>query len=291
MAFANFSSGCKHRFTQSAHDTRMNPAESTRQLPVVSRYRSRPKRSAPELPPAYSVKLVDNAQEFRAALQLRYEVFNLELREGLQSSYSTGCDFDAFDAVTDHVIVKCAYSRRVIGTYRVQTGAMAARHLGYYSEQEFDFSPYESLRPQVLELGRACIHRDHRSSQVLILLWKAIIQYGLQRGCRYLIGCSSLTSQNPATGLAVYSRLEGFLAPPDLRTTPLPGYRCEACSTDDNDAATEAASVPKLLRAYLTVGARICGAPALDRQFGTIDFLTLLDLARMPKAMFARTAS
>jgi putative hemolysin len=36
--------------------------------------------------------------------------------------------------------------------------------------------------------------------------------------------------------------------------------------------------VPKLLRTYLAIGARICAAPAWDREFGTIDFLTLLDL-------------
>jgi putative hemolysin len=40
----------------------------------------------------------------------------------------------------------------------------------------------------------------------------------------------------------------------------------------------EAVQIPKLLRAYLTLGAKICGPPALDRQFKTIDFLTLLDL-------------
>jgi putative hemolysin len=36
--------------------------------------------------------------------------------------------------------------------------------------------------------------------------------------------------------------------------------------------------VPKLLRTYLAIGARIAGPPAWDREFGTIDFLTLLDL-------------
>jgi putative hemolysin len=38
---------------------------------------------------------------------------------------------------------------------------------------------------------------------------------------------------------------------------------------------------PKLLRAYLGVGARICGPPVLDRDFKTIDFLTLLDIESM----------
>jgi putative hemolysin len=45
-----------------------------------------------------------------------------------------------------------------------------------------------------------------------------------------------------------------------------------------------------LLRAYLTVGAQVCGPPALDAQFGTIDFLTLLDLAKVPKGLFSRIA-
>jgi putative hemolysin len=36
--------------------------------------------------------------------------------------------------------------------------------------------------------------------------------------------------------------------------------------------------VPKLLRTYLAIGARIAAPPAWDREFGTIDFLTLLDL-------------
>ena len=46
--------------------------------------------------------------------------------------------------------------------------------------------------------------------------------------------------------------------------------------------ATTAAQPPKLLRAYLSIGAKICGPPAIDREFGTIDFLTLLDLQALP---------
>jgi len=42
------------------------------------------------------------------------------------------------------------------------------------------------------------------------------------------------------------------------------------------------ATAPKLLRAYLAIGAKICGPPAIDREFGTIDFLTLLDLRTLP---------
>jgi len=53
----------------------------------------------------------------------------------------------------------------------------------------------------------------------------------------------------------------------------------------------EEATVPKLLRAYLNIRARICGPPALDTQFKTIDFLTMLDLANVPKGLFGRATS
>jgi putative hemolysin len=42
--------------------------------------------------------------------------------------------------------------------------------------------------------------------------------------------------------------------------------------------------VPKLLKTYMAIGARICGPPAWDREFGTIDFLTLLDLKLLSSA-------
>jgi putative hemolysin len=227
----------------------------------------------------YTVKLVTGAHEFREALRLRYQVFNLELREGLAASHSTGHDFDEFDAVVDHIIVKCADDHSVVGTYRLQTGLSAARNIGYYSEREFDFFPYEPLRSEVLELGRACIDQRHRNTSVLMLLWKAIAQYALQRGCRYLIGCSSLTSQDPIAGSRVFAQMQGFMAPPEMQTVPQKPYAFELCGGH----TTEEARIPKLLRAYLATGAQICGPPALDREFRTIDFLTLLDLGRVPK--------
>jgi putative hemolysin len=36
--------------------------------------------------------------------------------------------------------------------------------------------------------------------------------------------------------------------------------------------------IPKLLSAYLALGSWICGPPAIDTHFKTIDFLTLMDL-------------
>ena len=228
----------------------------------------------------YATRLARTEAEIRAAQSLRFEVFNLELNEGLAQSYATGLDVDPFDAVCDHLLVEHVPSGSIVGTYRLQTGTNAAKNFGYYSAQEFDFSPFEPMRNEIVELGRACVHKQHRNLVVLGLLWKAIADYATARGARYLIGCSSLTSQNPEEGASAYSELcRKNLADTAWRTRPLPAYEC------DLEAVTEEkAQIPKLLRAYLAVGAKICGPPALDRQFGTIDFLTFIDFEALSPA-------
>ncbi len=228
----------------------------------------------------YSVRLAETAEDVRAAQQLRFEIFNLELDKGLDASYANGLDQDAFDAVCDHLLVFHASSGELAGTYRIQSGEVAAAGLGYYSEQEFDFSAFAPLRAGLIELGRGCVHRRHRNISALGLLWKAIALYAQARRARYLIGCSSLATSVPAEGWSVYSRLaRTHLSPPERRTVPMPGWECPLAG-----AGASGLSIPKLMLAYLTLGAEICGPPAWDRQFGTIDFLTLLDLETLHPA-------
>jgi putative hemolysin len=241
----------------------------------------------------YRVRLAQTNEDRAAACRLRFRVFNIELGEGLESSYETGLDTDQFDDVCEHLLVEDKSQdnpvRRIVGTYRMQSGTTAERCLGYYSEQEFSFAPYEPLRPGILELGRASIDREHRTPEVLTLLWRGIAQYANDMGLRYLIGCSSLTSRNPAEGWQMYRQLEHYRVSPEFATAPTAAY---ACPTEQEGAhaqpspslesqATTAptpVAVPKLLKTYLAIGARVGGPPAWDREFGTIDFLTLLDL-------------
>src|SRR5438093_4263174 len=227
--------------------------------------------------PKYAARLARSADELRRAQRLRFEVFNLELGEGLAESYASGLDVDPFDEFCDHLIVKEVATEAIVGTYRLQTGQLAAANLGYYSEREFDFAPYEPLRSEMIELGRACVHADHRNFNLLHLLWRGIANYALEHNARFLVGCSSLTSQDSSEGMAMYRQLgDKFLIRSKWRTVPHPPFRC------DVDIAGSAGAPPKLMRAYLAIGAKICGPPALDREFGTIDFLTLLDLHALP---------
>jgi putative hemolysin len=228
----------------------------------------------------YVARLALTEQERNETYRLRFMVFNLELNEGLQSAYLDGYDRDRFDDVCDHLIVEDRTTGEIVGTYRIQMGEVAARNFGYYSEQEFCFAPYEQMRSEIVELGRACIRRDHRSPEVLHLLWRGIARYALMNGGRYMMGCCSLTSQDPEMGYAVYDSLAGWMSAPELQTVAKGEFRMPS-----RIAKAEEMKAPKLLRAYLTIGAKICSEPALDREFKTIDFLTLLDLQSLhPRA-------
>ncbi|MEO6788227.1 MAG: GNAT family N-acyltransferase [Chthoniobacteraceae bacterium] len=235
----------------------------------------------------YRTRLATAAEDLHAAQRLRFEVFNVELREGLSESWRTQRDSDRFDATCDHLIIEHVATGKIVGTYRLQTGARAATSNGYYSEQEFDFTPFAPFRDEIVELGRACVHQDHRRGNVLDLLWRGIAAYTRERKARYLLGCSSLTSQDPALGHAMYARLAPeYLAAEQFRTMPLPAY-----ALPHAEPLAVCPRPPRLLRTYLSVGSKICGPPALDREFGTIDFLTLIDLAAMPAATAARFLS
>ncbi len=265
------------------------------EIPSSKLFPSLPARSGRPLIHAevgrYRVRLAESIEDREAACRLRFRVFNIEMGEGLQSSYQTGLDTDYFDVFCEHLLVEDKLEsnpvRRIVGTYRMQSGTTAAQNLGYYSEQEFHLLPYEPLRPGILELGRASIDREHRTPEVLTLLWRGIAQYATDMGLRYLIGCSSLNSKDPAEGWQLYRQLEHYRVSPEFATEPTDAYACpteqegarpQTSSIPDGSSLPSLPKVPKLLRTYLAIGARICAPPAWDREFGTIDFLTLLDL-------------
>ncbi len=229
----------------------------------------------------YLVRFVRTPEELDAALRLRFEVFNLELGEGLTSSFQTGRDLDQFDEACDHLIVSETEADKVIGTYRMQTTEMAAAGSGFYTAAEFDLSRLPSdLLAEGIELGRACIAQSHRNTQVLFLLWKGLATYVSYKRKRYLFGCCSLTSQDVNEGWRVMEllRTQGHLHP-CLFVPPNPGYECEA--NDSTLVEAEKVNLPRLFRTYLRYGAKVCSPPAIDRRFKTIDFLILFDIARM----------
>lgn len=233
----------------------------------------------------YIARVASTPEEIDAALRLRFEVFNLELNEGLESSYITERDEDEFDQTCHHLIVVETASNKVIGTYRLRTLEMARSSAhGFYTDTEFNLSllPEEFLTTAV-EIGRACIHRDHRNTRVLFLLWKGLAKYLMHTEKRYMFGCCSLMSQDCTEGKRALRQLtrDGHIHP-TLRVEPRPEYACRESDFHSPDTE-EDLEIPRLFGTYLRIGAKICGEPVIDRQFKTIDFLVIFDAIEMPE--------
>ncbi len=231
----------------------------------------------------YELSFARTDAELDALLRLRFEVFNLEFGEGLDASYETGRDEDPFDAVCHHLMIRDTESDRIVGSYRMQTAEMAASNLGFYSDTEYDLSGLPtSVLAQAIEIGRACVAAPHRSVRVLFLLWKGLGLYGMANQKRYLFGCSSVKTQDTSVAhrLMAYLREAGHVHS-EIEVRARPGFECE----DGQDATPDDEMLPELFRIYLHHGAKVCGPPAIDRQFKTVDFLMLFDVFDMPRRM------
>lgn len=239
----------------------------------------------------FEVKIATSPGEIEQAQRLRFEVFNLELNKGLQSSYDRGLDVDEFDPYCDHLIVRDLRSGDVVGTYRMLRGAQARRHIGFYSEKEFDLTQIKQLDGEFMELGRSCARKDFRDRALIPLMWEAITDQVRAHHVRYLFGCGSLYSTDSIEVSAMFSLLKrNFYAADEYRVLPV--NECKFDGLADNLAIVDDQALfqklPSLIKGYLRIGALVCGPPALDAEFGTADFFLLLDFGNLKQEYLKR---
>ena len=220
-------------------------------------------------------RLARTPEEVHAAQRLRYRVFGEELGADLPSA-RFGIDEDAFDEHCDHLIVTDVVTGSVIGTYRILSSSSARHAGGFYSETEFHLARVQLL-PGLVEVGRACVDPDRRDGAVLAVLWGALARHLQACGYAHVIGCASVPASDGGRGAAsLYRRIaREHLSPPHWRVLPRNPLPLDQL---DDDTTVE---IPSLLRAYLRMGAYVCGPPALDARFRTADMLVLLPMARL----------
>lgn len=239
----------------------------------------------------YRIKFATTEQEMDAVFKLRYEVFTLEQGRNADDKGSSGIDKDSFDDYCLHLVVEEKSSSKIVGTYRVHLGPIAANSgLGFYSSQEFEIEGLDKIAPQTVEVGRSCVSPEYRNGSVVALLWSGISATMFRSGLRYLAGCVSLENVNPAAGWMLYDyfREQGKLSD-ELHGIALPHVRMKRPSESEMEAFAQTLKggarslVPPLFKGYLRLGAKICSEPVFDRDFGTIDFLILVDVGKLPE--------
>ncbi|MGW7257474.1 GNAT family N-acetyltransferase [Streptomyces sp. NPDC054834] len=227
-------------------------------------------------PVRYTVTLARDEADVRAAQRLRHEVFAGEMG-ALLSTPQPGYDIDAFDAYCDHLLVHDTVSGQVVGTYRLLPPERAAVAGRLYSDGEFDLSPLDAIRPGLVEVGRSCVHPDHRDGAVIGLIWAGIARYMLDRGHEWLAGCCSISlADGGVLASATWNRVRAkHLAPEEFRVRPLLPW------IPNEPAGPARSELPALLRGYLRLGAWVCAEPAHDPDFGVADLYVLLSMRRV----------
>lgn len=237
----------------------------------------------------YAARFAESWADVRAAQRLRFEVFNLELREGLPESYARGIDADEFDERCHHLLVLDQATQEVVGTYRLMTKELA-RGAPLYTESEFDLSqlPERALRDGA-EVGRACVAKEHRNGRVLQLLWRGIARYLDWNDKRYVFGCCSIPTLDPAqvAGVSLQLARDGHFHHRH-HAAVRPAYRAAA---NDTVVAGGDGKLPPLFSSYLKLGAKVCGGPAFDHQFCVTDYFVLLDLRDVEPRILASLAA
>lgn len=221
----------------------------------------------------YTVHRAVNPLEVLEAQRLRYRIFALEKGARIDGG-GEDLDVDFFDDYCEHLLVRDRWGR-LIGTTRALRQENALRAGGFYSETEFELMPALRHGGRLLEIGRTCIHPAHRNGAAIGVLWSGIADLIFEGGYDRLIGCASIELDQGfgAARTLVDQILARHLAAEENRAKPkiplpaaLPAPACAA---------------PPLLKAYLRLGAQICGEAFYDADFACADLLVLVDRERL----------
>jgi putative hemolysin len=232
----------------------------------------------------FEVVWARDENDVRQAQRLRHLVFAEEMgaRLSVPKGSPAGHDIDVFDPFCEHLLVRAPSDSDgpgpVIGTYRLLTPAAAQRVGGLYSDTEFDLTRLRSLRPQMVELGRSCVHPSWRSGGAILALWAALAEFMHRNGLQTMIGCASVSMRDGGhVAASLWEQLRRtHLAPIESQVRPRLALPVEELQ---HDLPVEA---PALIKGYLRCGAKVLGPPAWDPDFNTADLPLLLRVEDLP---------
>ena len=243
--------------------------------------------SGPEARPSagIAVSWAKHQDEVREAQRLRYTIFAGEMGANLPC-HDPGHDIDLFDDFCEHLLVRDLATQEVIGTYRVLTPAQAKRVGSTYSDTEFDLTRLRHLRSRMVELGRSCVHADHRHGGVIMALWGALGDFMVRNQLDTMIGCASIPMQHQGphgvvggghAAASIWHKLkQTHVASVEFHVRPrLP------LPVDRLDTSLDV-EPPALIKGYLRLGAKILGAPAWDPDFNAADLPMMMRIADLP---------
>ena len=230
----------------------------------------------------FLVKLACSHQELEEACHLRYLVFKKEL--GYLTNLVSDIDIDQFDYCCFHLLVLDIDANEVIATCRMRLIEPEMDMSSIYSRREFFIKGLDHRQERIFEVGRACVIDKYRSGVALAMMYQGMAKLVEILKVRFMLGCASMHETSSEVGWAVYQQLdkEGFYSK-ELDAKPTKSYELPLFLPIKVLTHEELFKVlPPLIKGYLRMGGKIASPPALDLEFGSIDFLIWFDNDKLP---------
>ena len=235
-----------------------------------------------------SVRLAETDRDLLAAQRLRYKVFVEELGgQGTGIDHQERLERDAFDPYCEHLLL--VDERRntetledVVGVYRLLDEEGAERAGRYYTDAEYDLAPLKNSGRKLLELGRSCLHADHRGGTGMLQLWQGLGQFVEAQAIEVLFGVASFHGTNAAALTEPLSLLHHrYLAPDEMRVRSRNYQQMNLMAEDQIDRVSALRATPALIKAYLRLGGYVGDGAYVDHDFNTTDVCLVMDTVRM----------
>ncbi len=219
-------------------------------------------------------KITTDKSDIIQAQQLRYRVFAEDMGADLPNSKER-LDYDRFDEVCHHLVVKDLNTNQVVGCSRIITNASAEKIGHFYSATEFDLSNIIQPDKQYMEIGRTCVDPEYRSTSAMFLLFAGLANFLEDNQLDYLMGCASIPLDkdlSQANAIMAHLRDAHFTLENQRVVPKIPVPKA---AFDRNIDVKD--KIPPLLTTYLRIGVKVCGEAFLDNDFKVADVFILLD--------------
>lgn len=226
----------------------------------------------------FSVGFATTQDELNAVYKLRYEDMILEYRNDNVNADEIDCN--EYDSYAQHIIVKDNTTGQVVGYYRMISSDSLTDGKTFVCEEEYNLDHLKQTGDKICEFSRAVVKKEYRGGVVLLLIWKFILQYMLDNGIRYMVGDASFYGTDRDKYIEEISYLvHNYSADPSLHIKSrdiLPPM--ELLPADKCNSKEVANKLPPLIKAYITLGAKIAPETFTDTAFGSVDVFILVDM-------------
>ena len=230
----------------------------------------------------YAARLAENDQDLKAAQRLRYACF---IADGGQDD---GIEADDFDARCQHMLVADTRPGELVCCFRLMPLSGGAEIGQSYSAQYYELSALKAFDGPMVEMGRFCIHPDHKDPDILRVAWGAMTRFVDDNGVEMLFGCSSFWGTEAEAYLDAFDMLaEKHLAPmrwlPKVKAPKVIRFAAERLRRP-LDRKRAMLGMPPLLKTYLLMGGWVSDHAVVDNDLNTLHVFTGLEIRAIPPA-------